>query len=88
MWKGWARLAAGVWYRELESMDDESTPPIWTEEFAISVILFSGPLKPGGGAINSVSGGSLRVEVGRVVGKDFNDSTRRFSLQPRWRRLS
>lgn len=69
-------------------MDDESTPPIWTEEFAISVILFSGPLKPGGGARNSVSGGSLRVEVGRVVGKDFNHSTRLFSLRPRRGRSS
>ena len=35
MWKGWARLASGVWYRELESMDNESTPPIWTEEFEL-----------------------------------------------------
>ena len=29
-------------------MDNEATPPIWTEESAVSVMLFSGPLKPGG----------------------------------------
>ena len=28
-------------------MVDESTPPIWMKEFAGSVMLFSGPLKPG-----------------------------------------
>ena len=61
----------GVRKREFDRVDDVSTSPITSDEFANRVKLSSSSLKPGGGANGVVTGGDLRSIGGAGYGMLF-----------------
>ena len=77
------KVAVVVRKRELEGLDNASIPPISGKEFAISARLLAGSVKPGGGAMDVVSGGGLRLGGGTELGRLLYVEAARFIFWPR-----